>query len=84
MPIDFEIFLAEENHTLYEDKAAQRKLFDQVIPVIHFLENLFRSRGMPYILDYTPSGAHILFQNLLGYRATEELRKIGYLEEDLI
>ncbi|MFO7553659.1 MAG: hypothetical protein R6W88_00510 [Desulfobacterales bacterium] len=84
MPIDFEIFLGEENHMLYEDKAAQRKLFDQVIPVIHFLENIFRSRGMPYILDYTPSGAHILFQNLLGYRATEELRKIGYLEDDLV
>jgi len=84
MPIDFEIFLGEENHMLYEDKSAQRKLFDQVIPVIHFLENIFRSRGMPYILDYTPSGAHILFQNLLGYRATEELRKIGYLENDLI
>ncbi len=84
MPIDFEIFLAEENHTLYEDKTAQRKLLDQVIPVLHFLENLFRSRGMPYLLDYTPSGAHILFQNILGYRATEELGKIGYLEEDLI
>jgi len=84
MPIDFEIFLGEENHVLYENKVAQRKLFDQVIPVIHFLENLFRSRGMPYLLDYTPSGAHILFQNLLGYRATEELGKIGYLEEDLI
>jgi len=84
MPIDFEIFLAEENHTLYEDKTAQRKLLDQVIPVLHFLENLFRSRGMPYLLDYTPSGAHILFQNLLGYRATDELGKIGCLEEDLI
>jgi len=84
MPIDFEIFLGEKNHILYEDKAAQRKLFDQVIPVVRFLENLFRSRGMPYILDYTPSGAHILFQNLLGFRATEELRKIGYLEDDLV
>ncbi|MBW2407131.1 MAG: hypothetical protein JRF17_07155 [Deltaproteobacteria bacterium] len=84
MPIDFEIFLGEENHLLYEEKVTQRKLFDQVMPVIHFLENLFRSRGMPYILDYTPSGAHILFQNLLGYLATEELRKIGFLEEDLI
>ena len=39
---------------------------------------------MPYILDYTPSGAHILFQNLLGYSTSEELQKIGYLENDLI
>ena len=50
-------------------------MFDQIIPVIRFLENLFRSRGIPYLLDYTPSGGHILFQNLLGYRATEELKK---------
>ena len=84
MPIDFEIFLAEENHKLYKDPAAQKKLFDQTVPVVHFLETLFRSRGMPYILDYTPSGAHILFQNLLGYSTSEELQKIGYLENDLI
>ncbi|MBW2430050.1 MAG: hypothetical protein JRF56_13890 [Deltaproteobacteria bacterium] len=84
MPIDFEIFLANQNHKLYEDKATHRQLFDQIIPVVHFLENLFRSRGMPYLLDYTPSGGHILFQNLLGYRSAEELKKIGFLEEDLI
>lgn len=84
MPIDFEIFLAEENHKLYEDPAAQKKFFDQTVPVVHFLETLFRSRGMPYVLDYTPSGAHILFQNLLAHRTSEELQKIGYLENDLI
>ena len=39
---------------------------------------------MPYILDYTPSGAHFLFQNLLGYSTSEELQKIGNLENDLI
>jgi hypothetical protein len=49
MPIDFEIFLAEENHKLYEDPAAKKKLFDQTVPAVHFLETLFRSRGMPYI-----------------------------------
>ncbi len=84
MPLDFEIFLAEENHKLYLNKETQAELFDQIIPVIRFLENLFRSRGIPYLLDYTPSGGHILFQNLLGYRTTEELKKIGFLEEDLI
>ena len=84
MPIDFEIFLAEENHKLYADPVAQKELFSLTTPVVHFLETLLRSRGMPYILDYTPSGAHILFQNLLGYRATEELKNIGHLEEDLI
>ena len=84
MPIDFEIFLAEENHKLYADPVAQKEFFNHTLPVINFLETLLRSRGMPYILDYTPSGAHILFQNLLGYRATEELKNIGHLEEDLI
>lgn len=84
MPLDFEIFLAEENHTLYTDKESQKRFFDQLIPVARFLENLFRSRGIPYLLDYTPSGGHILFHNLLGYRATEEIKKLGFLEEDLI
>ena len=39
---------------------------------------------MPYLLDYTPSGAHFLWQNPLNTRATKEIEKIGYLEEDLI
>jgi len=84
MPLDLEIFMAGENHKLYEDKKTQRKYFEQVLPAIHFLEDLLRSRGIPYLLDYTPSGGHILFQNLLGYRATDKLEQIGFLEEDLI
>jgi hypothetical protein len=84
MPIDFEIFLAEENHKLYADPVAQKELFNHTLPVIRFLETLLRTRGMPYLLDYTPSGAHILFQNLLGYRAAAELQNIGYLEKDLV
>ena len=67
MPLDIEIFLAEENHKLYADKATQKKLFEQIIPHMRFVEELFRSRGMPYLLDYTPSGGHILFQNLLHF-----------------
>jgi hypothetical protein len=51
MPLDFEIFLADQNQKLYEDKATNRKLFNQIIPVVRFLENLFRSRGIPYLLD---------------------------------
>jgi len=84
MPLDFEIFMTGENHRLYQDKDTQRKYFKRVLPVIHFIEDLLRSRGIPYLLDYTPSGGHILFQNLLGYRATDKLRQIGFLEEDLI
>lgn len=84
MPLDFEIFMAAENHKLYEAKETQRTYFNQIAAVIRFLEELLRSRGIPYLLDYTPSGGHILFQNLLGYRATDKLKQIGYLEEDLI
>ena len=84
MPLDIEIFLAADNYKLYTDKAGQKNLFEQIIPLMRFVENLFRSRGMPYLLDYTPSGGHILFQNRMGTRATEELRKIGFVEGDLV
>ena len=84
MPLDIEIFLAAENYQLYTDKDSQRKLFSLTLPLFRFVEDLFRSRGMPYLLDYTPSGGHILFQNLLGYCATDEVRKIGFVEDDLI
>jgi len=83
MPLDIEIFLAAENYQLYTDKGSQRKLFELTLPCFRFIEDLLRSRGMPYLLDYTPSGGHVLFQNLLGYRATEEVRKIGFVEGDL-
>jgi hypothetical protein len=84
MPLDFEIFMSGENHKLYQDKETQRTYFKQIFSVIRFLEDLLRARGIPYLLDYTPSGGHILFQNLLGYRATDKLKQIAYLEEDLI
>jgi hypothetical protein len=84
MPLDLEIFMAGENHKLYEAKDTQRTYFKQIFSVIRFLEDLLRARGIPYLLDYTPSGGHILFQNILGYRATDKLKQIGFLEEDLI
>lgn len=84
MPLDIEIFLGEDQFRLYSDKDGQKSLLEQVFPVMHFVEDIFRSRGMPYILDYTPSGCHILFQNVMGYRATEEVGKIGFVEEDLV
>ena len=84
MPLDLEIFMAGENHKLYETKDTQRTYFKQIFSVIRFLEDLLRAKGIPYLLDYTPSGGHILFQNILGYRATDKLKQIGFLEEDLI
>ena len=84
MPIDIEVYMGDAHFQLYENAAAQHSLFLQSLPLIRFAEKLFRSKGMPYLLDYTPSGAHLLFQNRLGYRATEAVRSIGALEEDLI
>ena len=84
MPIDFEIFLGDDNHRLYLEKETQKKYFAQIRPVADFIEQIFRSRGLPYLLDYTPSGGHFLFQNQLGEPATQALVGIGYLEEDLI
>jgi len=72
MPLDLEIFMAGENHKLYEAKDTQRTYFKQIFSVIRFLEDLLRARGIPYLLDYTPSGGHILFQNILGYRKIAE------------
>ncbi|MBU2573743.1 MAG: hypothetical protein KKH28_06695 [Elusimicrobia bacterium] len=84
MPLDFEIFLLGENHKLYTDKESQRYWFKQMAPVFRFVEDYFRKRGLPYLLDYTPSGAHLLWQNPLGTRAAAELEGIGFLEQDLI
>ncbi|MCF8035943.1 MAG: hypothetical protein K9K62_03615 [Desulfobacteraceae bacterium] len=84
MPLDIEIFLGADQHRLYTDKEEQKQLFQQVRPLMDFVQDIFRSRGMPYLLDYTPSGGHFLFQNVLGYRATEEVRGIGFVEEDLV
>lgn len=84
MPLDFEVFLLGENHKLYTDKESQRYWFKQTIPVCSYVEQYFRNRGIPYLLDYTPSGAHLLWQNFLDARATKEIEKIGSLEDDLI
>ncbi len=84
MPLDFEIFLLGENHKLYTHKQSQRHWFKQMVPVFRFVEDFFRRRGIPYLLDYTPSGAHLIWQNQLGTRAAVELAGIGWLEADLV
>lgn len=84
MPLDVEVFLLGENHLLYTDQDAQRYWFGQTRPVIRHLEGLLRTRGIPYLLDYTPSGAHLLWHNPLEHRATQAVAEIGFLEDDLI
>jgi hypothetical protein len=84
MPLDIEIFLGADNYKLYTNKADQKEQFKQTLPCFRFIENIFRKKGMPYLLDFTPSSGHILFQNPFGYRATNALRDIGYVEKDLV
>lgn len=84
MPLDFEVFLLGENHLLYTDKEAQRYWFKKTISVCRFVEEYFQDWGIPYLLDYTPSGAHLLWQNYMDQKQTKEIEKLGYLEEDLI
>jgi hypothetical protein len=84
MPMDLEVFLFGENHLLYTDKQAQRGWFEQFLPVCRFVEDYLRARGIPYLLDYTPSGAHILWRTPMEGHAARAIEQIGYLEEDLI
>ena len=83
MPMDLELFFLNENHELYIDQDSHRRLFRSIVPVCRFVEEVFRSRGIPYLLDYTPSGAHILWRNAMGERATEEVQAVGWVETDL-
>ncbi|HJO95904.1 MAG TPA: hypothetical protein QF753_21105 [Victivallales bacterium] len=84
MPMDFEIYLCNDNYKLYTDKESQKYYFNKTVPVLNFIKKLFTDRGMPFLLDYTPSGGHILFQNPLNQRSSKELQQMGYLESDLI
>ncbi|MFH2204026.1 MAG: hypothetical protein ABIJ96_12980 [Elusimicrobiota bacterium] len=84
MPMDFEIFLLGENHALYTDQESQRHWFKQMAGVFRFVERFFRRRGVPYLLDYTPSGAHLLWHNPIGESTADALESIGCLEPDLI
>lgn len=85
MPLDVEVFLLGDNHQLYTNQDAQRYWFGQTVPVLRYLEGLLRDRGLPYLLDYTPSGAHILWHNVIDERATHAVEQIGHhLEPDVI
>ncbi len=81
MPLDFEIFLSDDQYKLYSDKEAQKHYFGLTVPVINFIKKIFTDRGMPFMLDYTPSGGHILFHNPMYQRSTKEIQKIGWLED---
>ncbi|MEW5692240.1 MAG: hypothetical protein AB1765_02970 [Candidatus Hydrogenedentota bacterium] len=82
-PFDFEISLTSENYKLYEDKEYQKHFYKKIFVLIKYLEKMFNERGIHYLLDLTPSGGHILFHVKRGTKVFNELKEIGFLEEDL-
>ncbi len=83
-PFDCEIFLDAENHRIYTDRSFHKEMIaDYIKPTCDLLENLLMKYNIPYILDYTPSGFHLLFLVQRKTTAWKELAKIGYLEEEM-
>lgn len=84
-PIDFEIFLSHENNKLYEDEGSQRYYHEAHIkPISDFFETFMQSYRLPYLLDLTPSGGHVLFHVQKGTPAYSALASVGYLERELL
>jgi hypothetical protein len=84
-PIDFEIFLSHENMQIYGDAGSQWHFHRKYIePVSNFFERLLQSYGIPYLLDLTPSGGHVLFHVEPATQAYRALAGIGYLERELV
>lgn len=83
-PMDFEIFLGEEQGLLYLNKKTQEKLFVQTLPVIDYIKQIFIDRNIPFLLDYTPSGGHILFHVDVDSDAGKAVQSIGTLEEGML
>ncbi|NUM37197.1 MAG: hypothetical protein HUU50_21850 [Candidatus Brocadiae bacterium] len=83
-PFDCEIFLDNENHKIYTDRSFHNNMLENHIkPVCDLLETQLMQHNIPYIIDYTPSGFHLLFLAQRNTSAWQELAKIGYLEEEM-
>jgi hypothetical protein len=83
-PFDFEISLRNENHFLYAGPMGQAHFLTKYIfPVARYLERFFIERKIPFMIDYTPSGGHLLLYVLRGSEAWREAAAVGWLEEDL-
>lgn len=84
-PYDFEIALMHENARLYMNPKSQLHFFRHHIkPVANYLESFFAQRGIPFVLDFTPSGGHVLFYTVRGTEAWNSVASIGHLEQSLI
>jgi len=83
-PLDYELFLSREQKYLFVSKESHKQYFAKIWPVIQFIKDIFLKRKMPFILDYTAAGGHILFYTPLHQESSKALAEIGALEEGLI
>ena len=83
-PMDYEIFLTKDQRRLFYSRDSHRYYFKGIWPVLNFIKDIFISRGMPFMLDYTAAGGHILFYNPVHQNSSKALASIGFLEEGLI
>ena len=83
-PMDYELFLCRDQRQLFHNLETHRYYFQGIWPVINYIKDIFMERGMPFMLDYTAAGAHMLFYNPLHQNSSKALASIGYLEEGLI
>lgn len=83
-PIDYEIYLRDTLKTLYASPRKQWYYHQKHIkPVSDGFEELLTREKIPYLMDLTPSGGHILFYAVPDTPAYEAFASIGYLENDL-
>lgn len=83
-PFDFEIYL-QDNYKLYCDPKSQLHFFKEHIgPVKDHLVHLLEDKKIPHVLDYTPSGGHILTYVLRDTDGWNALKRIGYEDSKLI
>ena len=82
-PMDFELFLCRDQRRLFLSQDSHRHYFRAVWSTINFIKDIFIERGMPFMLDYTAAGGHILFYNPVHQSSSRALAEIGFIEEGL-
>lgn len=82
-PMDYELFLSEEQKYLFKNKDSHKHYFWKIWPIINYIKDIFLKRKMPFMLDYTASGGHILFYTALYQESSKELSNIGFIEDGL-
>lgn len=83
-PFDYELFLSREQKNLFKSKDTHKHYFWKIWPIIGYIKDIFLKRKMPFMLDYTAAGGHVLFYTPLHQESSRCLAEIGALEDGLI